>query len=397
MRMFITLLAVILMLFAISSCARYDPLSEPGAWDSSTLPEDDGGILDGGENRSLCEGVGCSGHGACEIRGGIPVCICDAGYHAEDLECVDDCAPDVGTTCIDGVVYWLDSCGNVLDVKERCECGCSNDFMECEECLCDPECAEGEICVAGVCQQDPAALVWVEIQGGSFMMGSLIGDEDEQPVHRVTIPTFEITRTEVTKAQYKACFDASVCTEPGEYPSNLFCNWELSEHWDHPVNCVDWEQAGVFCRWSGGRLPTEAEWEYAAKSGGKDAEYPWGDETATCHYVVMDDHEAGGDGCGRDETWPVCSRPTGNTEHGLCDMAGNVWEWVRDQYYDSYEGAPTDGSSREGILPGLGRVRRGGGFSASSPDAFRAANRSFNGTPSDRSRPLGIRCARDVQ
>lgn len=255
----------------------------------------------------------------------------------------------------------------------------------------------GYWCNNGVCEAFSAELVWVGIPGGSFMMGSETGREDELPVHRVTVPAFEITMAEVTKAQYKACVDASVCTEPGEDPDSIFCNWELSGHWDHPINCVDWEQAGIFCRWSGGRLPTESEWEYAARSGGEEVEYPWGDEVATCHYTVMDEREAGGDGCGRDETWPVCSRPVGNTGHGLCDMAGNVWEWVRDKYYDTYEGAPTDGSSREGVLPGLGRVRRGGGFSASSPDAFRVSNRAFNGAPTDHSRVLGIRCARDVQ
>ena len=227
------------------------------------------------------------------------------------------------------------------------------------------------------------------------MMGSENGDDDERPVHRVTVPTFEMTKTEVTVAQYQACVDASVCTEPGEYPNNLFCNWLLPGHSDHPINCVDWYQAETFCRWSRGRLPSEAEWEYAARNGGEDIEYPWGDETATCQYTVMKEFAAGGEGCGMDETWPVCSKNAGNTSYGLCDMSGNVWEWVRDKYHDSYVGAPTDGSAWEDMWFGH-RVRRGGGFTTLSPQAFRASNRARNGAPDDHSRSLGIRCARSV-
>ena len=85
--------------------------------------------------------------------------------------------------------------------------------------------------------------------------------------------------------------------------------------------------------------------------------YPWGDAAATCERAVMAD---GGDGCGKGATWPVCSKPAGNTAQGVCDMAGNVWEWVQDTYHDSYTDAPADGRAWE--AGGSNRVYRGGSW-----------------------------------
>ena len=173
---------------------------------------------------------------------------------------------------------------------------------------------------------------------------------------------------------------------------------------NHPINCVYWEQARVYCLWAGGRLPSESEWEYAARSGGQDITYPWGNEAATCAYAVMNDSNAGGNGCGTGGTMPVCSKPTGNTSQGLCDMSGNVWEWVQDWHHGSYDcaanpaasncnvsgSAPTDGSPWE-AGGGSDRVLRGGSWSYYADDV-RAANRGRI-TPSYRSYNLGFRCA----
>lgn len=185
---------------------------------------------------------------------------------------------------------------------------------------------------------------WVRLDGGSFMMGG--GPGDEGPRHRVTVKGFSIAKSPVTNAQYAACVRAGACTPTED------CEPRSHEP-DHPVVCVDWEQARAFSKWAGGRLPSEAEWEYAARSGGRDQRYPWGDEPPTCERVVMS-------GC--DETTaPVCSRPAGDTAQGLCDMAGNVWQWTQDWYHSSYEGAPTDGSAWE-KPEGAFRVFRGGSF-----------------------------------
>ncbi len=241
------------------------------------------------------------------------------------------------------------------------------------------------------CQGDECPdLIWVTIEGGTFEMGSEM-EPNEQPVHEVAVPSFEMTGTEVTVAQYAECVAAFACTEPdlGSWWW-WWCNGASSGHENHPMNCVDWYQAVDFCQWVGGRLPSEAEWEYAARGGGQDITYPWGDEEATCEYAVMDDdsYESGCDAWG---TWAVCSKPNGNTAQGLCDMAGNVWEWVRDWWHSSYDGAPDDGSAWEGP-PGSGRVLRGGDFESSAV-SLRAANRVALET-FEQYTTWGFRCAR---
>ena len=151
---------------------------------------------------------------------------------------------------------------------------------------------------------------------------------------------------------------------------------------------VSAEQAQAFAGWAGGRLPSESEWEYAARSGGKAQTYPWGDEEATCSLAVMED---GGKGCGEERTWPVCSKPAGNSRQGVCDLAGNVWEWVQDGYHDTYSGAPEDGTAWDEDGAAYRVIRGGSWYSTAS--VLRASNR--NGyVPSDRNSNLGFRLAR---
>jgi formylglycine-generating enzyme required for sulfatase activity len=187
-----------------------------------------------------------------------------------------------------------------------------------------------------------SGVVLIELKGGSLMMGSEdeSSDGNEKPKHRVEVRDFYISKTEVTVGQYRKCVEAGICSRP------ISCDWGTPIWTDHignlekhPVNCVDWNQARTFARWIGGDLPTEAQWEYAARSGGKETKYPWGNMEATCEYAVMSDPK---NGCGRDLTWEVCSKTKGNTTQGLCDMSGNVYEWVLDEWHDSYDGAPSD-------------------------------------------------------
>lgn len=198
---------------------------------------------------------------------------------------------------------------------------------------------------------EPATPIeYVAIPGGKFTMGtrSMEKDfEDAKPVHEVAIKTFQMAKTAVTVAQYAECVTKGVCTEPD---TSNYCNWGKTDSGSSPVNCVDWDQAQTYAKFKGARLPSEAEFEYAATSGGRNQKYPWGNQKPTSELAVFN----------TDSTMPVCSRPKGNTAQGLCDMSGNVWQWTQDIYQNSYIGAPVDGSALEGA--GSRRVLRGGSY-----------------------------------
>lgn len=256
----------------------------------------------------------------------------------------------------------------------------------------------------------PGAIEWVSIRGGNFMMGSndsiaMGGASIPGPVHEVSVPEFEMSKTEVTNRQYRTCVNAGACTPPHALRGSCIVRngswwnrWMVSKSLrgdDHPVVCVDWNQARAFARWVGGRLPSEAEWEYAARSAGKDWKYPWGNTEANCKNAVIGaDCSLGCVPCGGKATEPVCSKPSGNTEQGLCDMAGNVWEWVEDWYHGSYSGAPADASAW--IHPsGSYRVARGGSWNDLASEA-RATNRGRI-DPGYWDKNLGFRVARSAQ
>jgi len=228
---------------------------------------------------------------------------------------------------------------------------------------------------------------FVLIPAGKFMMGCAPNDSscdsDEKPYHEVYLDAYYIQKHEVTVAEYRECVSAGACTKPN---TGSYCNWGKSGRDDHPINCVDWHQAKAYCGWIGGRLPTEAEWEKAAR-GTDGWKYPWGDATATCEYAVM---YRGGTGCGKDRTWPVCSKPRGNSPYGLCDTAGNVWEWVSDWYGENYYSS-SPRSNPKGSSSGEYRVLRGGGW-LGFPRYLRASNRYWD-SPSGRGDFVGFRCA----
>ena len=222
---------------------------------------------------------------------------------------------------------------------------------------------------------------FISIPAGKFTMGADSGEkglDDAQPIHEVTIKAFEMSKTEVTVEQYAECVSKKGCTAP---TTSGYCNWGKPGRQFHPVNCVNWAQAQAYAKFKGARLPSEAEFEYAATSGGKNQKYPWGNDEPTRERAVFNVNR----------TMPACSKPTGNTEQGLCDMSGNVWEWVQDVYKDSYGGAPVDGSAFEGA--GSFRVVRGGSFSYGGAGILRAASRGYYG-PGFRYGNVGFRLAR---
>lgn len=211
------------------------------------------------------------------------------------------------------------------------------------------------------------------IQGGSFQMGGL-GEAalpNEKPSHKVTLKSFWLDQTEVTNGQYAMCVAAGACEIPREFKSASRKDYyKNSEYADYPVIYVTWNQAKTYCEWAGRRLPTEAEWEYAAR-GTDFREFPWGDdkpgeETANFDYKNKD-------------TAKVGSYPKGASPFGILDMAGNVWEWVADFYSPTYyEKSPAEnptGPDKAGVH-GLQMVMRGGSW-ADGWKELRVSNRGF--------------------
>jgi len=210
------------------------------------------------------------------------------------------------------------------------------------------------------------------IPAGRFSMGST-GRDDEKPVHQVALASFEMDVTEVTTAQYEACVRAGTCQAAGT--QGEYCNAGKSDRQGHPINCVSWDDATAFCSWAGRRLPTEEEWEYAAR-GTDSRTYPWGSGTPGSQLCW--NREISGQG-----TCAVGSFASGKSPFGVQDMAGNVWEWTSTAY------CPYSGKN----CAEAARVDRGGGWLDGSPSLVRASDR-HRFARANRSNNLGFRCAR---
>ncbi len=211
----------------------------------------------------------------------------------------------------------------------------------------------------------------VFVPGGTFVMGSTRGDPDERPAHEVNIKSFYIDVHEVTNRQYQKFLE-----ETG-HPKPDFWHPDLDRPED-PVVGVSWSDATAYVSWVKKRLPTEAEWEYAARGGAFNAKYSWGDEPNT-QYANFSSFGIA----------PVKSfKPNG---YGLYDMTGNVWEWCADWYGRNYY---TESSTKnpKGPVTGTYKVLRGGAW-YSNEAQVRVTNRYYS-LPDARSFHIGFRCAR---
>lgn len=232
------------------------------------------------------------------------------------------------------------------------------------------------------------------VPSGPFVMGSLAGESDERPVHPVMLDVFYIDVYEVTNSRYAECVQAGVCAAPAENGSSLRANYyDKSEFGNYPVIYVNWVEATAYCAWRGARLPSEAEWEKAARGGEQDKRYPWGDDSPVCNKpgALSGANFAP---CSPDDTTPVGR--FGPNGYGLYDMAGNVWEWVGDYYGSNYYYTHPAGewpADPTGPETGGRRVLRGGGWFSEWTNLRVSAR--FHYIPDARSHNIGFRCVRD--
>jgi formylglycine-generating enzyme required for sulfatase activity len=220
------------------------------------------------------------------------------------------------------------------------------------------------------------------VPGGTFMMGCtdpapFVCPADELPVHAVTVAPFLLDRTEVTQAAYQQCMDAGACAAP-------MTRFDPVMHPSYPVSDISWTQADAYCRWRGARLPTEAEWEFAAR--GTDGRlYPWGNAPPDCT-------RANSLGCNTGSVLPVATHHAGVGPFGHEDLGGNLWEWLADWYDPNYYAtSPTQNPTGPAAAVNGNRCKRGGSW---ADDRSRSADRWDHPVDMWGSYDIGVRCAR---
>ena len=226
----------------------------------------------------------------------------------------------------------------------------------------------------------------VLIPEGPFIMGTDSEDAfpDTKPSHRVTLKEYWIDRYEVTNGQYAKCVEAKYCTPPQDLSSatrkDYFTNKDYA---NYPVIHVDWYQASAYCTWAGKRLPTEAEWEKAAR-GEEGFFYPWGNRLPEEIPAQVNQFEEG-------DTVPVDAFPEGTSPYGVYNMEGNIWEWTSDQY-DQYFYSKSPANDPSSFTGGNDYVIRG--FSWAYPfSRYEITTRNFSYIL-NYTYDLGFRCAK---
>ena len=233
----------------------------------------------------------------------------------------------------------------------------------------------------------------IKISAGTFQMGCNAGapgcSVDAQPLHTVYLSAYAIDKYEVTNALYQRCVRDGGCVKPYSSSSATRDDYYGNPAFaDYPVIKVNWSQAAAFCAWAGKRLPTEAEWEKAARGSTDTRTYPWGDSKPSCSKL---NYAAEATGACVGDTNAVGSYVAGASPYGVMDMAGNAWEWVNDWWQvDYYSQSPA--KDPPGPFSGLSRVIRGGAWNHISDWNVRVATRGY--TNADFwVMNLGFRCA----
>jgi cysteine-rich repeat protein len=343
---------------------------------------DDGNLNNGDGCDSNCTNTAC-GNG-----------IQTAGEACDDDNLIDGDGCDSNcqfTGCGNGVVTAGEECddGNLLNRD-----GCN------DQCVFEAPCHRVNAC--------PDDLDFTPLDAGVFDMGDT-DIANASPVHQVTLNSFELSTTEITVGQYRACVDAGACPPPQTTNTqDQKSNYQLANESPnrpnkelYPMNRITWDEAVTFSDWIGGRLPTESEWEYAATAQGTNRIYAWGDDVPDCTLTVM--NENGIDGCGSGLSLPVCSKsPLGNTDQDLCDLTGNLVEWTADERSSNYDDASPTGEAyvvdinNDPFNDRFRRITRGGYYRSTTATQLEVRRR-FSDTYYRRTPFTGFRVARDFE
>ncbi len=344
------------------------------------------------------DGNVCTVGDSCSVGSCIPGKLLDkdgdgfASIACGGSDCNDDNAaisPKASEVCIPLGID--DNCNGQTD--EGCSAvGCNQEGVAC---------AGGKgLCKSGHCLwTDVLGSQWTLVPAGDVALGCNAALDsacaaDEKPQHIATLTAFWVAVTEVTVKQYQACVTSKVCSPP---LSGGFMNWNVPSKVDNPVDGITFSQAAAICTWLGGALPTEAQWEKAARGGcetvaGDCAKgtrtYPWGNAAPVCGQTALFA------ACSAFSTYPVgVGSSQGASPYGAEDMAGNVWEWTQDWYDAAFYAKAGPANPVNGQASGV-RVMRGGGASAGAALLRASARAAVD--PQSTAFDLGVRCVQPL-
>jgi len=313
----------------------------------------------------------------------------------------------VGVAALTGIWLVWSQTGEDLGLDEQSSKPGAHEKVESGQSI--PDCDATALKEGRPLKETPGCMV--PLEGGKFRMGAQnkapgepgydeLAEADEGPVHEVEISSFWLHMYEVSVREFRRCIKAGVCHIKDVQSTGGYFNYRIDgarsaeTAWqdEGPMNGVTWFGARDYCAWIGARLPTEAEWEYAARGGKRELRFPWEPQAApTCQHLVF---KGGADQkCGYRATrrtnsrMPLGEHPTFYVVH----LAGNVWEWVADWYAeDYYEHAPS--KNPQGPEEGEARVHRGGGWTDHEDKVFRTTYRAQM-PPGMQLDDVGFRCA----